>query len=97
MAGGPPRLIVARCRVVWKGISSEYSPLSDLQSEKGTHGRRLWTIEGHQERKLPVGEFEWTQCFVETAGQCASRALYMKTETTVAHHNCCIERERIFT
>jgi len=52
-----------------------------------SHGRRLGAIQGHQKRKLPIGQFEGTQCFIESPCQGAGGALHMKTEAAVAYED----------
>lgn len=67
------------------------------QGSDGPHRWRLWSIERHEQRKLPVGEVEGTQFVVETAGKGARRTLHMKTKATVLDHQRCFEGQRFCT
>ena len=71
-----------------------------IHSQKGSdwsHEWRLRTIERHQERELPVCEVEWAKFFVEAASESAGGTLHMQAKTTIFHHQCCLERQRLRT
>jgi hypothetical protein len=73
---------------------------SAVHCEKRSHGPHGWwlrAVEGHQERKLPIGQFEGTKLFVEAPCEGASCTLHVETETSVFNHQRCFERQRLCT
>ena len=60
------------------------------QGSDGAHGRRLGTIERHEQGELSVGKLKGPQFLVEAPGQGACRTLHMKTETSVFDHQRCL-------
>jgi len=67
------------------------------QGSDGAHGRRLGTIERHEQGELPVGEFEGAQFLIETPGQGTCRTLHMETQTSVFDHESCFKGQRFCT
>jgi hypothetical protein len=73
--------------------SGERGAIHRQQRSDGGHTRRLWSIQRHEQRKLAVGEAEGAQSIVETARECACRALNVETEATVANPQGRLKRE----
>jgi hypothetical protein len=65
------------------------------QRSNWSHGRGLGTIQGHQERKLAIGQLEGTQCLIESPRQGAGGTLHVKTETAISHVERGFVREQI--
>jgi hypothetical protein len=65
------------------------------QRRDRSHGGRLGPIQGHQERKLAIGQLEGTQCFIESPCQGAGGTLYVKTEAAVSYEERGFVRKRI--
>jgi hypothetical protein len=73
--------------------SGQRGPVHRQQRRYRAHRRRLRPIQGHQERKLPVCQPEWTQFFIEAPAQRARRALHMKTEAAIPHQKSSLIRK----
>jgi hypothetical protein len=57
----------------------------------GRHARRVGTIEGHEEGKLTIGEFDGTKCVVEAASESSGGTLHVETEAAVTNPECSLE------
>lgn len=79
----------------WLQCSSEGSAIHREQGSDGSHCRGLGPVEGHEQRELTIGEFEWTKFFVEAAGESAGCTLDMQTKAAVFDHQRCDEWQRV--
>jgi hypothetical protein len=81
----------------FKGLQSgsERGSIHCEQRRYWPHGWRLGAIEGHQERKLAVGQFEGAQCVVEAPRQGTRGTLNVKTETAISHEERGLVRKQI--
>jgi hypothetical protein len=77
----------------WLQSSSEGSAIHRKQGSDRSHRWGLRTVEGHEQRELTIGEFEWAKFFVETAGESARCTLHVKAKTAVFYHQRCFERQ----
>jgi hypothetical protein len=67
------------------------------EGSNGAHRGWLGTIQGHQKRKLTVGQTEGTEDFIEAAGEGAGSSLDMKAETAVPHLKGRFVRQRFLS
>src|SRR6185503_21164664 len=60
---------------------SESRAVHREQRSDWSHGRRLRSIQRHQQRELPVGEFKWCEFFIKSPTKCPGGTLHMQAET----------------